>query len=95
MTLNDGDASANIPLKQYAFYVQDDWALTRKLTLNLGLRWDLIDGYQFDQSLNPNFVLMQNAGRAGQLAGIRGLENFGQDPQNDRNNWQPRDRRRL
>ena len=90
VTLNDGDASANIPLKQYAFYVQDDWALTRKLTLNLGLRWDLIDGYQFDQSLNPNFVLMQNAGRAGQLAGIRGLENFGQDPQNDKNNWQPR-----
>ena len=38
VTLNDGDASANIPLKQYAFYVQDDWALTRKLTLNLGLR---------------------------------------------------------
>ena len=33
---------------------------------------------------------MQNAGRAGQLAGIRGLENFGQDPQNDKNNWQPR-----
>ena len=90
VTLNDGDASANIPLKQYAFYVQDDWAVTRKLTLNLGLRYDLIDGYQFDQSLNPNFVIMQNAGRAGQLAGIRGLENFGQDPKNDTNNWQPR-----
>ena len=90
VTLSDGDASANIPLKQYGFYVQDDCAVTSKLTLNLGLRYDLITGYQFDQSRNPNFMLMQNAGRAGQLAGIRGLENFGQDPKDDTNNWQPR-----
>jgi hypothetical protein len=90
VTLNDGNAEANIPLKQYAFYVQDDWAITNKLTLNVGLRYDLITGYQFDQSLNPNFVKMQEAGRAGQLAGIRGLENFGQDPKDDTNNWQPR-----
>ena len=90
ITVNDGDASANIPLKQYAWYIQDDWAVSDRLTLNLGLRYDLIDGYQFDQSLNPNFVIMQNAGKAGQLAGIKGLENFGQDPKNDTNNWQPR-----
>ncbi len=30
VTLNDGDAAANIPLKQYAFYVQDDWARHRQ-----------------------------------------------------------------
>jgi len=90
ITVNDGDASANIPLKQYAWYIQDDWTVSDRLTLNLGLRYDLIDGYQFDQSLNPNFVIMQNAGKAGQLAGIKGLENFGQDPKNDTNNWQPR-----
>ena len=28
VTMNDGDASANIPLKQYAFYFQDDWRVT-------------------------------------------------------------------
>ena len=90
VTLNDGDASANVPLKQYAFYVQDDWSVTDKLTINAGLRYDLIDGFQFDQSKNPNFVIMQNAGKAGLLTGIKGLENFGQTPKNDTNNWQPR-----
>lgn len=25
----------------YAFYVQDDWKLTKQLTLNLGFRWDI------------------------------------------------------
>ena len=90
VTLNDGDASANIPLKQFAWYVQDDWRVSGKLTVNAGLRWDYITGYQFDQSRNPNFVKMQEAGRAGLLKGIKGLENFGLDPKEDSNNWQPR-----
>lgn len=90
VTLNDGDASANIPLKQYAWYIQDDWRLAPSLTVNVGLRYDYITGYQFDQSKNPNFVRFQEAGRAGRLTGIKGLENFGKDPKNDTNNWQPR-----
>jgi hypothetical protein len=90
VTLNDGDASANIPLKQYAFYMQDDWHVTDRITANLGLRYDLIDGYQFDQSKNPNFVRFQTLGAEGALKGIKGLENFGLSPKNDTNNWQPR-----
>jgi Carboxypeptidase regulatory-like domain len=30
---------------QPGFYAMDDWKITRKLTLNLGLRWELISGY--------------------------------------------------
>jgi hypothetical protein len=88
--LNDGDASANIPMKQYAAYVQDDWRVNTRLTFNLGVRFDHITGYQFDQSKNPNFVKVQAAGKAGRLAGIKGLENFGLDPKDDWDNIQPR-----
>jgi len=90
VTKNGGAADANIPLKQYATYFQDDWRVSDRLTLNLGVRYDFIDGYQIDQSKNPNFVAIQNAGKAGLLTGIKGLENAGKDPKEDTNNWQPR-----
>jgi TonB dependent receptor-like, beta-barrel len=77
-------------LKQYAVYFQDDWRATDRLTINAGVRWDYITGYQFDQSLNPNFVKVQAAGAAGQLSHIKGLENAGLEPQNDKDNIQPR-----
>ena len=90
VTRNGGAAEANIPLKQFAAYIQDDWRVNGKLTINLGLRFDVITGYQYDQSKNPNYVKVQAAGKAGLLTGIKGLENFGNDPQEDWNNWQPR-----
>jgi hypothetical protein len=86
----DGQASANIPTKQYGFFVQDDWRVSGRLTVNAGVRYDLITGLNFDQSKNPNFVKVQAAARAGLLNGIVGLENFGLDPQSDRDNIQPR-----
>jgi hypothetical protein len=90
VTVSDGDASANIPMKQFATYVQDDWRVSDRFTLNFGLRYDLMTGYQFDESKNPNFVAVQAAGAAGKLSGIVGLENAGLTPQEDKNNFQPR-----
>ena len=90
VTLNDGDSKANIPVKQYATYLQDDWRVTDRLTVNLGLRYDLVKGLQFDQSKNPNYVLAQQLGTAGRFANVVGYENFGKAPKDDTNNWQPR-----
>jgi outer membrane receptor protein involved in Fe transport len=88
--LNDGDSAANIPLKQYAAYVQDDWRASDRLTVNLGVRYDLVKGLQFDQSKNPNYVLAQQLGAAGRFANVVGYEDFGLSPKDDTNNVQPR-----
>ena len=90
VALNDGDSKANIPLKQFATYVQDDWRVTDRLTVNLGVRYDVVKGLQFDQSKNPNYQLAQQYGQAGRFANVIGYENFGKDPKDDMNNVQPR-----
>jgi outer membrane receptor protein involved in Fe transport len=90
VTLNGGSAEANTPMKQYAVYAQDDWRVNGKLTLNLGFRYDLIDGMAIDQTKNPNFVILDKAAKAGVLAGIKGFEDFGKTPAEDKNNYQPR-----
>lgn len=90
VSMSDGVAKANIPMKQYGMYFQDDWRVSNRFTVNLGVRYDYLTGYQYDQSKNPNFVKIQAAGKAGLLKGIKGLENAGLDPEEDKSNIQPR-----
>jgi outer membrane receptor protein involved in Fe transport len=90
VSLNGGSAEANIPNSQLGLYIQDDWRLSDRLTLNLGFRYDYVDGWAIDQSRNPNFVILQDAGRAGRFAGQPAFREFGLDTKEDTNNWQGR-----
>jgi outer membrane receptor for ferrienterochelin and colicin len=36
-------ATVKSPSKQYGIYIQDDWRVTDRLTINIGLRWDYED----------------------------------------------------
>ncbi len=90
VSLSGGSAEANTPMKQYAAFIQDDWRVTDRLTFNLGFRYDLVTGMAIDQTKNPNFVVLDKAAKAGLLTGIKGFEDFGKSPEEDRNNFQPR-----
>jgi TonB-dependent receptor-like protein len=85
-----GFSGGFIPNKQYGAYVQDSWHVGDKLTLDIGVRYDYITGFAFDQSANRIFNDLQAAGRAGLLAGAPGFEDFGADPKEDKNNIAPR-----
>jgi hypothetical protein len=50
---NSGFNSFSTPVDQYSIYAQDDWQITDRLQLNVGLRYDYWDGFDLDQSSNP------------------------------------------
>jgi hypothetical protein len=84
-----GNTQFNIPIDSYGLFLQDTWRASSRLTLNLGVRWDYVDGIPFDQSRNANFQTLQAAGRSGRFAGTA-LEDFGSDVRGDTDNLQPR-----
>ena len=43
--------------RQFGIYLQDDWAVNNKLTLNLGVRWDLEQDPTFLNFVTPQAVL--------------------------------------
>ena len=56
-------------MNEYGFYAADDWRMTRKLTLNYGIRWDYFSppSEVADQwsNFNPTTGKMDIAGRNG------------------------------
>jgi outer membrane receptor protein involved in Fe transport len=91
-----GGSIARIPNKQYAFYLQDGWRATDKLTLDLGIRYDYVSGFAFDQEGNLIYRELTAAAQRGVFssAGLPcpcvGFEDFGKTPEEDKNNIAPR-----
>ena len=55
----DGEGTHDQKVHQLAFYVQDDYKVTPRLTLNLGLRWDANIGNLPDQTNNRTIRVLQ------------------------------------
>ena len=57
-TILVGDPNLYARAHWYAAFVQDDWRLTTRVTLNLGLRWEYngspVEKHNYDGSFNPN-----------------------------------------
>jgi outer membrane receptor protein involved in Fe transport len=90
ITRNKPGSSANLPMDQFGVYFQDDWRVSDRLTINAGLRYDLVTGFDLDQSQIPNFVALTNAARAGRFNGVQGMDQWSEKTGEDTNNWQPR-----
>ncbi|SDR15131.1 Outer membrane receptor proteins, mostly Fe transport [Pseudoxanthomonas sp. CF385] len=90
--------------KQYGIYIQDDWDVTDRLQLNLGIRWDYEEIPSYLDFQTPTEVLAalygpgtgSNSGGiyADQLrAGGVNIEDYigtGNNRKADKNNWAPR-----
>lgn len=55
----DGEGTHDQKVHQLAFYIQDDYKITPRLTLNLGLRWDANIGNLPDQTNNRTIRILQ------------------------------------
>jgi len=96
----DRNINPAVSWRYYSGYVQDDWKVTPRLTLNLGVRWDyeapsaerfnrMVNGFAFDQP-SPIASKVQGLALRGGLLYAGASGNARQAFNRDLNNFQPR-----
>ncbi|MGP0074230.1 MAG: carboxypeptidase regulatory-like domain-containing protein [Bryobacteraceae bacterium] len=63
--ITSGDTARSLSDEGYALFIQDDWRLTSRITVNLGLRYELTTVVQANQDLIGNFLPGQGIFQAG------------------------------
>ena len=84
-----GEFADSTPNDQVGFYFQDDWNVNEHMTLNLGLRYDVVTGLEIDQSQNSLYQVLHN-----KPEDFSWLDPFQESADGsiemDKNNFQPR-----
>jgi hypothetical protein len=90
ITFYGGFFGDKTPVDQYGGYVQDDIFVNDKLTLNVGVRYDLWTGFDLDQRTNPIWQALSTQTKFNEyyLRDFQGGK--GGKLKNDTNNWAPR-----
>jgi len=91
ITFFGGFAGEKTPIKQYSAYLQDDWYASDRLTVNVGLRYDLWDGFGLDQRSNAIWQTLSTQTAYSDAAYLRDFQGGrGGVLSNDRKDFAPR-----
>ena len=89
-----GDGTVTSGNKQLGLYIQDDWEVNERLTLNLGVRWDVESTPSYEDYVTPAEVVTalqnSNANLPNSGIDINDYISTGGNRDPDRNNWAPR-----
>lgn len=69
-----------LPDKYFGLFLQDDWQLTDRLTINLGVRWDVDLRVRDNETMEKAFQLPRNQSLRGVLSEKPGLDLDNVDP---------------
>ena len=91
--LQDRDPFVESKNKQYGFYIQDDWEVNEKLTVNLGVRWDYEQTPSYLDYRTPDALTSALRGWANIQNTDYSIENYisnGGNRKAFKDAWQPR-----